>query len=604
MYFQLALFIAACGAPPEAAEPQAEAVPPDAAVSLEALDPAPTLSPDPGVLLALRSNHESVLEAQPWSRSSSQSFVASDGRPGTATLTDLAPAVGVWFVLSLVWSDGESQSWHLENSAGMRQSVRLETETIDGVVLARDGVPEPCALWGGEPNALVQAKASGHAYGQLCGGRLAVRNPTVGHKTTLEWTTDFLRDHVIGGERLTTLAKETLFADTERAEEQLGERGPSSPGGGPVPAMVSDADEGRLVSASNLGLPLSGAADGQVEVGGWYPVQSAAGVWASVLQPGAVAPRILARNAGRARELDPAERTSLVYTAAFDLSSFELGYELGTDHPRVGWSDRVPEAVHPQGVPGPDGFATLAPLTGTGLLNPDYVSREVAVFAGGFKRSHGAFSRGELSQRNAGSHYGFVEYGTVLSRLQPGLATLVVWVDGMVELRTWTEADDARLASVKHARQNGVPLLEPDPETGLARPGELVRDWGKGNWSGSVEGEQRTIRGGVCIQESAAGRFLLYSYFSTATPSSMAQVYDAYGCSYAMHLDMNALEHTYLAVHTQGGDGLTVNHLVRGMEVLDRESKGGTYARFVGYGDNRDFFYLLRKPRGPLTARE
>jgi len=162
-------------------------------------------------------------------------------------------------------------------------------------------------------------------------------------------------------------------------------------------------------------------------------------------------------------------------------------------------------------------------------------------------------------------------------------------------LKTWTEADDERLADVRHARQNGVALLEPDPVTGLGVPGAYVRDWARGNWSGSAEGQQRSARGGVCLQTTPAGRFLIYSYFSSATASAMADVFAAYGCSYGMLLDMNALEHTYLAVLTPGGDPRVVHHLVRGMEVLDRTWRGSTYARFVDCPDNRDFFYLVRR---------
>ena len=104
------------------------------------------------------------------------------------------------------------------------------------------------------------------------------------------------------------------------------------------------------------------------------------------------------------------------------------------------------------------------------------------------------------------------------------------------------------------------------------------------------------MRSGVCIQDTPAGRYLMYSYFSSAMPSAMANVYAAYGCSYAMLLDMNALEHTYLAVHDVEEGQFTVHHLVSGMDVLDQKRSSGVYARFVGYADNRDFFTVLRKP--------
>ena len=75
----------------------------------------------------------------------------------------------------------------------------------------------------------------------------------------------------------------------------------------------------------------------------------------------------------------------------------------------------------------------------------------------------------------------------------------------------------------------------------------------------------------------------------------MARVFQAYGCRYAMQLDMNALEHTYLAVYQREGSRLLVQHLIQGMSVLDK-SEGGNYVpRFLGYADNRDFFYVMKR---------
>jgi hypothetical protein len=62
-----------------------------------------------------------------------------------------------------------------------------------------------------------------------------------------------------------------------------------------------------------------------------------------------------------------------------------------------------------------------------------------------------------------------------------------------------------------------------------------------------------------------------------------------------MHLDMNALEHTYLAVYKRRGSSLLVQHLIRGMSAVDKSSRGQYVPRFLGYPDNRDFFTVLRK---------
>ena len=122
-----------------------------------------------------------------------------------------------------------------------------------------------------------------------------------------------------------------------------------------------------------------------------------------------------------------------------------------------------------------------------------------------------------------------------------------------------------------------------------------MRDWGGGNWSGSVDKKLRTLRAGLCMQESQGQKYLIYGYFSTATPSAMARIFQAAGCSYAMQLDMNALEHTYLAIYRQQGAELVTEHLIDGMGAVDGAKGGKTLPRFVSVADNRDFFYLLRR---------
>jgi hypothetical protein len=72
-------------------------------------------------------------------------------------------------------------------------------------------------------------------------------------------------------------------------------------------------------------------------------------------------------------------------------------------------------------------------------------------------------------------------------------------------------------------------------------------------------------------------------------------VFQAYHCKYAMLLDMNALEHTYLALYRQRDSRFLIQHLIQGMEVLDKSIEGQDLPRFVGFADNRDFFYLSRR---------
>jgi hypothetical protein len=101
------------------------------------------------------------------------------------------------------------------------------------------------------------------------------------------------------------------------------------------------------------------------------------------------------------------------------------------------------------------------------------------------------------------------------------------------------------------------------------------------------------------MQESGESRYLIYGYFSDATPSAMARVFQAYGCRYAMHLDMNALEHTYLALYTRKSGKTVLQHLISGMSEVDRKGGDRLSPRFIGFPDDRDFFYLLRKEPVP-----
>lgn len=306
----------------------------------------------------------------------------------------------------------------------------------------------------------------------------------------------------------------------------------------------------------------------------------------ATIAPGLLDPADAAPWRGRLPALDEVESGSLAFLLAFDLDTYSLGFTVGSDHPRVGWSERSLPAAR-DGRPGPDGFSTVEPLARTGVLTPSETARVVATFTAGFKRSHGAFKSGPLATANRGSHYGFIEQGVVLSSLQPGLSTVLVTNDGGVDIRVWAEGDTTD--DVAFARQNGVPLVQPGASG--PEPGPLVPQWGAGNWSGSADEKLRSLRAGACFIDAGDRRFLVYGWFSTATPSGMARIFLAAGCRDALLLDMNALEHTYAAQYRSEGGQLQVRHLVDGMEVLDIEQQGSqrltvpTYLSVVGRTD-------------------
>jgi hypothetical protein len=539
---------------------------------------------------------KTILELQQFRRNETIAVEGAGGRRGRATLIELNPYINVWFVLTLNWGNPAGRaSFHLENPDPSGRHLSLDAARPHGLLVSDDGGTTSCELWSGDPSALERARTSSLPYAPLCDARLYLRNPVTGHRTELEQVTEFLRDHVWRGEEIVGFVRDRLFRDAflERAAPSPAAGPVGEPRGAPAPAAVSDAYADRAVATEQLGIEVLGAASGRLTLGHWYAARSVPGIYVSAMQSQAVSGAILASHPGVANQLDSIEAAALDYLVAFDLADFDLGFALGTENPRVGWSPRPPAAVRPPGLPGPDGIDNIRPLVTDGMVSPALVAGTVATFTGGFKREHGAFRYGDLAGRNHGSHYGFIEQGVVFSKLQPGLATLYVLDDGAVRMGTWSQADDSLLARIRYARQNGVPLVEPDP-TGAPAPGALVAKWGPGNWSGSATGELRAVRAGVCLQEAAGRRFLIYGWFSTATPSAMARVFQAYGCRYAMLLDMNALEHTYLAVYGRQGHQITVQHLIRGMAEVDKSTDGAIVPRFIGFPDNRDFFYLVR----------
>ncbi len=543
---------------------------------------------------------KTVLQLQPFRATTSIQIEDDAGNSGVATLIDLNPWIHDWLLLQLQWLEGDGGEWyHLENPDPSSQQVVLDPRFVHGLLLRRGGRPWPCDLWGG--GALAAARAGSEVEAPLCAGRLYLRNRVEGRKTTLEWATDFLRDFVWRGEQITVFVREQFYKDAFLATSEVLEGdGPDAgtrprPEGAPDRPLVDPRWDGRYLVPVDLGINLENDVPNQVLVGRWYRARRLPGIYVSAIQPGLVSEEVIRAQKGLVNPLDEVESSALTYMVAFDLERFDVEFALGTEHPRVNWSDRVPALVRDASLPGPDGIGTISPLVATGIVSPFHEKRVAATFTAGFKRTHGAFRFSELALKNSGSHYGFIEHGAVLSKLQPDLATAIVRDDGRVELKTWREEDDADLVRIRHARQNGLPIIDHDPETGVSTVGALVPKWSLGNWSGSQDKRLRTLRAGLCLQEGREGRFLIYGYFSSVTPSAMARVFAAYHCRYAMLLDMNALEHTYLAVYRTENSSFVTQHLIEEMSVLDKSVGEQLLPRFVGFSDNRDFFYLVRK---------
>ena len=539
------------------------------------------------------SSVDSILDFAPMRETAET--VAADG--ATWRFTALHPDVNAWFLVERIPPAGSwdrAAAWHLENSAPERWTVSLKPGEAPALAVTGEGETRDCPLWdaAAEAPAFADAAETGLPFAPVCDQRLYLRNRVSGSKTSREAVSDFLRQNVIFGDSLVNLIKGSFYEDAF-LESAFTQQGATA---GEVVANLGQARlDRRPVMRTSMGIPVTGA-EGGMEAGSWYAVEGAEGVFASAMQPGMIAADLLGDRA--VNWLDNVEAGADVYLVAFDLDRFELGYEPGTDHPSLGWSSRPQRSGEDWRLAGPDGFDRADPLIRTGMLSPALTGRVAAAFAGGFKRDHGAFRFADYATFNRGHHYGFLAKGVTFSRLQPNLATLYVTTDGEIGMKTWAEPDEAMVPRLAYARQNGVPLVLRDAATGAVVPGDRVVQWGGGNWSGSAEAQLRTLRAGACLRQAGGRQFLIYAYFSSATPSAMARVFQAYDCDYAMLLDMNSPELTYLAVYRPrpAGDGIEPLHLSRYMAESDPTGRGGErIPRFVGFSDNRDFFYLVRK---------
>ncbi len=521
----------------------------------------------------------SILALQPFRNA--QALTAEDGT--AYSLMSLNPHVNSWFVLEITPEGGRSRFVHFENADRLTWDISLIDEDGPALLIEGEGDSFACAPW--DDGELQEAQESSLPYAPVCDWSLFVRNPVTGNRTTREAVAEFLRDNVIFGESIVNLIKGAFFEDafmvSSEEEEELEEIDGVELLGN---ALLGNAPNMRPY----MGFELVGTDAGAMTAGAWYEVEDSPGIYASVMQPGMIANEVF--QTPGANRLDGVESRADVYLVAFDMARFDIGYELGTTHPAVDWSSR-PQNRHGQGR-GPDGFGNIDPLVRTGMLNPAFVDRIAATFTGGFKRDHGAWRFGDYATFNYGHHYGFMQNGVLLSRLWPNLATMYLTQNGGVGMRTWAEEDDALMPDLLFARQNGVAIIED------GAPGSRVTSWGGGNWSGDANATLRTLRGGACVRSVEDRQFLIYAYFSTATPSGMARTFQAYQCDYAMLLDMNSQEHTYMALYVHDEDrveDMDVQHLVSGMAEVDPRGSDGPLPRFISAPDNRDFFYLLRR---------
>ena len=225
-------------------------------------------------------------------------------------------------------------------------------------------------------------------------------------------------------------------------------------------------------------------------MGAWYAAEDNPGIYVSVIQPDALAPEILRSYTHIVKSLDSVESTALVYLVAFDLDRFDLGFAIGTEHPRVDWSEPYPGANEGSQPPGAGRDRWYRPPGCNGsALTPWKPPARWPLSRAGSSESMAPSNTANSRLKTTAAIMASSQDGVVFSKLQPGLATVFVRDDGRVELKTWTKSDNEQLQRIKCARQNGVPIIEYDPITQVPAPGPLVGQWLPGNWAGS-EGSQ------------------------------------------------------------------------------------------------------------------
>lgn len=464
--------------------------------------------------------------------------------PRRMVLADVAPALGRVYLLAAKAPQGW-RSLHLTMTPP-RPGARLSE---DGARLEL-GADAACDV-----GPLFNAPKA--AISPVCKGLAELRMTVEGYRNSFDAVTDLLRDRFGDlGEQAISLVK-SVRGDADKEAADYGgspTAGASNrpPPGAPTDASLSKTFTQRLIARGDQGIALADAPPGQLAIGHWYRAKR---------QPGVFISRVTPRAVGHAG--DPETYDAAVDLMAIALEGVRLEYRVGTEHPRLDWAKWA--GAQGKG-PGPDGVGAAGPLARPGIIDPKDKAKLVAVFAGGFKRLHGALQDG--------TYYGFIEDGVVLTKLRPGLATLYTTADGTIAMDNWAGQPTSPLL---FARQNGIPIVD----KGVA--GKRLEDR-SASWSTGVDGNPRTARGGACLIEGER-RFLVYAYFSAAVPRTMADVFTAYGCRTAMLLDMSRAALAYAAIHGPEGH----ETLTQAMRKAD-PSKG---AKFLDQADERDFFAVF-----------
>jgi hypothetical protein len=150
---------------------------------------------------------------------------------------------------------------------------------------------------------------------------------------------------------------------------------------------------------------------------------------------------------------------------------------------------------------------------GPAEVPPAKRDRIVATFNGGFP----------LETSNAGLVY----HGQVLAPMVNGIATLVEYRDGRIDIRPWQNGERVS-PKIVFAKQNLPPIIE---------EGKLNPNLGDGpEWGATVNNAIRVWRSGLGVDRRGN---LIYAAANYQTVESLAKVLQAAGAVRAMELDIN-----------------------------------------------------------------
>jgi len=206
-----------------------------------------------------------------------------------------------------------------------------------------------------------------------------------------------------------------------------------------------------------------------------------------------------------------------------------------------------------------------APIRGPIEVPPGERWRLLATFNGGFIHADG----------NNGSSIGGLQY----EPLQQGLATLLAYRDGRVDIRSWTGGPVAG-RTVAFARQS-LPLIV---DNGKLNP--ALND--SSQWGFTLGNAVRVWRTGAGVDRHGN---IFYAAADAQTVVTLAQILQRAGAVRAMQLDINPEWPTLITYTHHGGVDPT--------KIVPNYQQPST--RYL-VPDDRDFFAVYRRVPGPVTV--